>query len=72
MNETVGETEEAVDACCCCCCANCGIAEGDVDIVYGTWKEVTDVHDLSSFKKVKLKPGLLPLPSINSRTNIDI
>jgi hypothetical protein len=33
---------------------------GDVDIVYGCWNEVTNVQDLSSFKKVE--PGLLPLP----------
>lgn len=38
---------------------------GDVDIVYGTWREVTDLHDLSSFKKVK--PGLLPLPSSSTQ-----
>ena len=38
---------------------------GDVDIVYGVWTEVTDVHDLSSFKKVK--PGLLPFPSSSTQ-----
>jgi hypothetical protein len=38
---------------------------GDVDIVYGVWREVTDVHNLSSFKKVK--PGLLPLPSSSTQ-----
>ena len=35
---------------------------GDVDIVYGSWNEVTDIQNLSSFQS-----GLLPLPPNSTR-----
>ena len=35
---------------------------GDVDIVYGSWNDVTDIQNLSSFQS-----GLLPLPPNSTR-----
>ena len=35
---------------------------GDVDVVYGLWKDVDDIQNLSSFQ-----PGLLPLPPDSTR-----
>mmetsp|Transcript_12614 Transcript_12614/g.20791 ORF Transcript_12614/g.20791 Transcript_12614/m.20791 type:complete len:667 (-) Transcript_12614:17-2017(-) len=35
---------------------------GDVDVVYGLWKDVVDIQNLSSFQ-----PGLLPLPPDSTR-----